>query len=310
MTVPMRNTIGDCENLQKLSYLCVLMKETLAKMRSRLVPVYGRGEAEAMIRLIFEELKGWRPVDIVLNEDKPLSDFMRGKIDAILDRLSRHEPLQYILGHTRFYGLRIAVNPSVLIPRPETEELVEMVIHDAADREDLHVLDACTGSGCIALALARNLRFPLITAIDLSAEALKTAEENARDLRVKISFARADALKLTAESLPGAPWDIIVSNPPYIGEMERLQMDANVLDYEPHSALFVPDREPLLFYKALAAYGAETLKPEGRIYFEINPLHADALVRYMAEAGYSQVELHRDMSGKERFLTATLKPEN
>lgn len=281
------------------------MRETLAKMRSRLVPIYGRGEAEAMIRLIFEALKGWRPVDIVLNEDKPLSDYMRGKVDAILNRLAMHEPLQYILGEARFYGLTLKVTPAVLIPRPETEELVELIVKGAGNMEDLHVLDACTGSGCIALALARNLRFPLITAFDISAEALEVAGENDAALRTRITFRQADALKLSRDSLPGAPWDIIVSNPPYIGEMERLQMDANVLDYEPRKALFVPDRTPLLFYDALAAYGTETLRPGGRIYFEINPLHAEALKELMEKAGYADVSLIRDMSGKLRFLEAT-----
>lgn len=284
------------------------MKETLRMLRSRLRPIYGPGESEAMIRLIFGQLKGWRPVDIVLHEDDELSPYIKRKVQEILDRLMKHEPLQYILGHARFYGLDIEVNPSVLIPRPETEELVDIVVRSLGAREDLHVLDACTGSGCIAVALARNLRFPHITAFDISEPALDTARSNADRLRTKILFHNADALHLDADSLPGAPWDAIVSNPPYIGGVEMAGMEPNVLDYEPHSALFVPEKNPLVFYEALGHYAVKTLKEGAGIYFEINPLHASALERLMLSLGFTSIELIRDMSGKQRFLTAR-KPD-
>lgn len=284
------------------------MKETLRLLRSMLRPIYGSGESEAMIRLIFAQLKGWRPVDIVLHEDDELSPYIKRKVQEITDRLMKHEPLQYILGHARFYGLDIEVNPSVLIPRPETEELVDIVVRALGNRENMHVLDACTGSGCIAVALARNLRFPHITAFDISEPALDTARNNAERLRTRISFLKADALHLSDDSLPGAPWDAIVSNPPYIGDLEMAGMEPNVLEYEPHSALFVPDKEPLLFYEALGNYAVKTLKKGAGIYFEINPLHASALQRLMLSLGFTSVELIRDMSGKQRFLTAR-KPD-
>ncbi|MCM1005612.1 MAG: peptide chain release factor N(5)-glutamine methyltransferase [Prevotella sp.] len=278
------------------------MKETIKHLRAELSEIYPRGEAEAIIRLIFEHLKGWKPVDIVLNEDKPLSEFMRGKVDAILTRLKRHEPIQYIIGEARFYGLNFKVDRNVLVPRPETEELVEMIVRDAAERSDLRVLDAGTGSGCIAIALARNLRFPRIMAIDISDAALKIAAENAETLKCNISFIKEDMLNLPPDN---DCWDILVSNPPYIAQSEAAEMDANVLDYEPRSALFVPDNDPLKFYKALARYGREALTSGGRIYFEINPLYADNLKAQMTREDYKNIELHRDIHGKNRFLSAT-----
>lgn len=194
------------------------------------------------------------------------------------------------------------MTPAVLIPRPETEELVQLVIDFIGERTDAHLLDACTGSGCIALALARNLRFAEITAIDISGEALAVARENACNLKADVNFLQADALKMSG--LPGQPWDAIVSNPPYITPSEKGAMERNVLEYEPQQALFVPENEPLKFYEAIARYGLGTLKQQGGIFFEINPLYASALVELMQSLGYEEVALSRDMFGKERFLTA------
>lgn len=278
------------------------MKETLAYLRGSLRRIYAPGEAEAIIRWIFEYLKGWSPVDIVLHEDKPLSDFMRGKAKAICERLMRHEPIQYITGQTRFYGLDLKVTPDVLIPRPETEELVEMVVRDADGRADLRVLDAGTGSGCIALALARNLRFPAVTAIDVSEAALEVARANAEALRCRVSLRRADMLSLPEET---GVWDILVSNPPYIGESEAEEMEENVLGYEPHTALFVPDDDPLVFYRALGEYGTKALVAGGRMYFEINPLHVSALRGMLAAMGYEGVTSHEDIHGRQRFVSCT-----
>lgn len=280
------------------------MKTTIALLRKRLQPIYGERETEAIIRLIFEHLKGWRPVDIILHSDDELSEFITNKIAEILRRLLRHEPIQYIIGKAYFYGLEFSVNPSVLIPRPETEELVKMLIDRAGQREDLHILDACTGSGCIALTLARNLRFPHITAIDISDNALAVAKENAKNLHAQINLIKADALSLTADSIPGAPWDFIISNPPYIDESEKKDMEKNVLDYEPAIALFVPDNDSLKFYKSIAHYGMLTLRAGGYIYFEINPLHAEAMLKMMSDMGFDNCLITKDMQGRNRYLTA------
>lgn len=277
------------------------MKETLRQLRATLREIYPPGEAEAIIRLMFEYLKGWSPVDIVLHEDEPLSEFMQGKVRGILQRLMRHEPIQYITGHARFYGLELKVNRHVLIPRPETEELVEMIVTRAGDRTDLRVLDAGTGSGCIALALARNLKFPQVTAIDISEEALEVARANAKALKCRITFARRDILNLPAER---DRWDIIVSNPPYIDRSEAADMEANVLDYEPHSALFVPDDDPLVYYRALGAYAVKALEPGGRLYFEINPRHVESLTAMLSAMGFEQAQSHKDIHGRQRFVSA------
>lgn len=277
------------------------MRDTLRHLRTSLRRIYPPREAEAMIRLIFEHLKGWVPVDLALHEQEPLSDFMKGKVEGILERLMRHEPIQYVTGRARFYGLDLAVSPAVLIPRPETEELVEMITRESEGRPDLRVLDAGTGSGCIALALARNLRFPQVTAIDVSREALEVARANAKALRCRVDFRQEDMLALPAQA---EKWDIIVSNPPYVDRSEAAQMEANVLEHEPHSALFVPDEDPLLFYRALGEYGIRALVPGGRMYLEINPRHVGELVTMLEGEGYAQVESHRDMCGRERFMTA------
>lgn len=263
--------------------------------------IYSPGESEAIIRLIFEHLKGWSPVDIVLNEDKPLSEYIQGKVGAILSRLKRNEPIQYVLGEARFYGLDLKVTPDVLVPRPETEGLVDMIVRDSQGRTDIQVLDAGTGSGCIAIALSRNLKFPQITAIDKSDAALQVARDNAAALKCRITFRHQDMLNLPAEH---GLWDIMVSNPPYIAESESATMEANVLDYEPHSALFVPDNDPLIFYRALADYGRTALKATGRLYFEINPLFADDLRRLLNGMGYTGIEIFRDIHGRQRFMRA------
>lgn len=267
----------------------------------RLAPLYGPGEAAMLIRIIFEYLKGWTQADMIMRGSEELSEYIRGKADAIVDRLLIHEPIQYILGEARWYGMKFIVDRSTLIPRPETEQLVDIIVEDAADVPDMRVLDLCTGSGCIAIALARNLRFATVEGVDISAGALDVARRNAAALRAKVLFREADVLAM--RPAPGS-FDIIVSNPPYIAEHERDAMSANVLDYEPASALFVPDSDPLLFYTAIARYAMDALAPGGRLYFEINPLYADRLRNEMQAAGWQDVELRVDFRKVTRFLKA------
>lgn len=281
------------------------MRDTLRHLRTSLRSIYPPGEAEAIIRLIFEHLKGWSPVDLALHEQEPLSEFMKGKVEGILVRLMRHEPIQYVTGRARFYGLELAVSPAVLIPRPETEELVEMIVRESEGKPDLRVLDAGTGSGCISVALARNLRFPKVRAIDVSRDALEVARANAKALRCRVDFRKEDMLALPVQE---EMWDIIVSNPPYVDRSEAAQMEANVLEHEPYSALFVPDEDPLLFYRALGEYGIRALVPGGRMYLEINPRHARELASMLSGLGYTQVKSHKDIHGRDRFVTAC-RPE-
>lgn len=279
------------------------LKECCDKATARLLEAYPASEVRWMVRIIFEHLKGYTPVDLVIKAQDPVSDFIADKVSAVVDRLLAREPIQYIFGQTQFYGLKLKVTPDTLIPRPETEELVDMIVREAGERSDLRVLDIGTGSGCIAIALARNLRFPQVSAIDISPRALDVARENARDLRTRINFSCADALSLTPPPAPA--FDIIVSNPPYIARHEQANMDPNVLDHEPHSALFVPDSDPLVFYHAIARFALKALAPGGRIYFEINPLYAHDLSAFMQSCGWTVINLIPDTYRHIRFLSAT-----
>lgn len=273
------------------------MKETVRRLRETLTPIYGRGEAEAMTRLIFHSLKGWTLSQMLTNMDKELSPYMREQIDGILKRLRRHEPIQYILGEARFYGMDFKVAPGVLIPRQDTEPLVDMIVAQNP-QPDLRVADVCTGSGCIAIALARNLNFPHVTAIDNSPEALAIARENGERLRARVTWVEEDV----AQWRPSAgSLDIIVSNPPYIDESERAGLDANVRDWEPAEALFVPDSDPLKYYRIIADAGAKGLVAGGRLYFEINPRHAEELGKLLEDRGYQDIALTRDPHGLLRY---------
>lgn len=260
-----------------------------------------------MVRIMMEYLKGYTTVDLALKGDLEVTSWLERKVCDVTRRLLDDEPVQYIFSRARFYGLDLKVTPATLIPRPETEELVDLIVRREAGRSDLRVLDACTGSGCIAVALYRNLPFARVDAFDISDKALEVARENNDRLRTRINIFKADALKLPAPA--AATYDIVVSNPPYISEREMKDMEQNVLRYEPHEALFVPDTNPLCFYHAIAAYAFSALKPGGALWFEINPLFASELAAYMAAAGWEDVTLVADMERKQRFLHAKTPAE-
>lgn len=277
------------------------MNPTIRFIHSSLDPVYGVGEVNAMIRIIFEYLKGWNATDLVIRANEPLSDFIKSEVRKIVARLLKYEPIQYIVGQADFYGLKIKVAPGVLIPRPETAELID-IITDENTAPDLRVLDACTGSGCIAVALSRNLKFPEITAIDISPRAIAVAKENASDLKCDIRFIQTDIFSWNPV---GESFDIIVSNPPYVDESEKKEMDKNVLEYEPMQAIFVPDSDPLKFYRRIAEIAEVSLTPSGRIYLEINPLHCDSLADLLHDRGFGNVTVEKDIHGRNRFIIAS-----
>lgn len=279
------------------------LRQLCDESRQRLASHFSQGEARWMVRIIMEELKGYTLSDLALKGDDEVSEYLIEKTRAVVDRLLSDEPLQYIFGHTRFYGMRFNVTPDTLIPRPETEELVDMIVKEYSRCNDLRVLDACTGSGCIAVALALNLPFSRVDAFDVSQGALEVARENAKSLNAsRVDIFNADALKIHSEPTP--LYDIIVSNPPYIAEHERTAMEPNVLLHEPHSALFVPDDDPLKFYTAISRYALTALKPGGTLWFEINPLYASQLQCMLRGEGWEDVATMRDSGGKNRFLTA------
>lgn len=278
------------------------LKQVIANIKSELEFKYGTRETEWMIRDIMEYLKGYSAVDIVLHREDEVSLFITSKIKKIIMRLLENEPLQYILGEARFCGHKFKVTPATLIPRPETQELVDMIVKEN-QQTDLSVLDIGTGSGCIAISLARALKFPKVRAIDISPTAIDVAKKNAINLKVKVDFIEKDMLQLDGME-DCCTYDIIVSNPPYIAESESSEIDANVLDYEPATALFVPDDNPLLFYKSITDYACNALKTEGRLYFEINPRYVNELVKYISDKGFSEINIYKDMQAKNRFITA------
>lgn len=281
-------------------------REAILLMRSQLRDIYDAREIESMARVIFEQVLLWQPVDMVMRDADELPDFFVNKLNEIISRLTQHEPLQYILGKARFHGHIFAVTPATLIPRPETEQLVDMII-DQNPGSDLRVLDIGTGSGCIAISLARALKFAQVTATDISDEALAVAQQNATALKTRVRLLRQDIRHCSA---PSNEWDIIVSNPPYITISEQAEMERNVLDYEPHSALFVPNDDPMLFYRPIAAYAQHALKNGGRLYLEINRAMAQQVSSTLSDAGLRNIQVHTDHFGNKRFVTAIKNNDN
>lgn len=285
---------------KSVSLRIMILKEAIEQLRAGLTGLAEPQEVQAMIRIICEDVFNYDPVDVALRQESELPDFAPERIADIIERLRRHEPLQYIVGHALFHGHKFKVNPSVLIPRPETEQLVDLII-DENPASDLHVLDMGTGSGCIAISLARALKFAQVDALDVSRDALVVARENAAALKVKVRFFESDMLA----PQPAARYDIIVSNPPYVCWSERETMESNVKDYEPGQALFVPDNDPLLFYKSIAPYAMQSLEPGGRLYLEINQRFGNEVKRLLEGCGLDEVRIIDDSYGKVRFAAAT-----
>ncbi len=282
----------------------ITYQELAIQVRRQLATRYPENEARWMTRIVFEEIKGYDPVGMALHADSPVSDFIAGKISAVVSRLLKDEPIQYIFGNTTFHGMKFRVTPDTLIPRQETDELVDMIIDENRNRTDLDVIDLGTGSGCIAISLARNLPFSRVTAIDISTAALNVAKDNAKTLHVSnVTFSQADIFRLPSDDRDR--YDIIVSNPPYVLDGERCKLEKNVLAYEPSLALFVPDTDPLKFYHAIADYASHALKAGGRLYFEINPLTADPLADDMRAQQWHDVTVSFDISRRKRFLSAS-----
>lgn len=278
--------------------------QLLRHFTTSLTPLYGDTEARAIAETAVRSLTGWSRTDMLLNGDRTVSEPSASRFDGILARLMRHEPLQYILGETYWHGLTLRVTPDVLIPRPETSELVDIIADAERGRSDLRVIDLCTGSGCIAVALALTLPFPEVTAVDISDAALAVAAANASLCRARVRCVRADVLGPLP--FPDRSADIIVSNPPYVAESEKKDMSPNVLDFEPALALFVPDADPLRYYTAIARSARSVLVPGGRLYFEINPLFADPLEAMLRAEGYVSVSVINDIHRRKRFVKCSL----
>lgn len=278
---------------------------TYSEIWHRIATSYDDGEARAIARILIEELFGLSYTDIVCGATDQLSADDTLRLDTAVRRIEQGEPLQHVLGYADFCGNHFGVNASVLIPRPETEWLVdegERLMNDAsnaAPSAPKRILDIGTGSGCIAISLKLRLGEAYVEAWDISEEALRTAESNAKALKAEVAFCKRDALR-TEESV--APWDLIVSNPPYICDSERADMDDNVLLHEPHTALFVPDDDPLRFYRAIARYALRSLNNGGSLLFECNTRYAEATGEMMREMGFEDVTVNDDCFGLPRFV--------
>lgn len=263
---------------------------------------YPDTEASAIAKAILTDVFQLSTTDLYASKDMNFSTNQAEKLEVIITRLRANEPLQYILGNCYFCGLNFHVEPGVLIPRPETAELVEWIISDRKSSDSpIRILDIGTGSGCISISLAKNLPQSEVYAWDISEDAIRIASDNANRLDVNVRFRQTDVL---GQVPTNTMMNVIVSNPPYITEAERTGMDANVTDWEPDTALFAPDNAPLLFYERIADIGKQILTPDGTLYFEINQRFGHETVDILRQKGYRNVELRKDLSGNDRMIKA------
>ena len=266
----------------------------------RLTPLYEISEAKAIVRWVLDVRFGLSMADILCDKVNQLSADDQKELETMTQRLEKGEPVQYIIGMADFCERQFHVAPGVLIPRPETEELCRWITQKNRPSV-LSVLDIGTGSGCIAVTLALEMPKAKVTAWDISDETLRIAQKNAQTLGAEVTFEHQDILNVSLHD----KYDLIVSNPPYIQPKERDGMGKNVLDYEPHQALFAPEEEPIIFYQRIGDYAWQSLNPGGALYFELNPLTAHEVSDYLHHLGFSEIEIRQDQFGKQRFLKAT-----
>ncbi|MFI5137701.1 MAG: peptide chain release factor N(5)-glutamine methyltransferase [Sphingobacteriales bacterium] len=282
------------------------IKDVFVAYKQGLKDLYAVNETEAITLLAISEICGLAKAKIKAFPETELNEQQIDKLSATLAELKTGKPIQYILGKTEFYGLPFNVNPSVLIPRPETEELVEWAIASVGGEQFAvgSILDIGTGSGCIAISLKKNLPGFKVSAIDISTDALQTAKKNAQLNDVDIEFIKGDILNF--DLTPAAPYSLIISNPPYVTLQDKTEMHTNVTDFEPHGALFVPENDPLLFYKAIADFAHHHLAENGLLFFEINESYGDEILELLADKGFKNIELRKDMSGRDRMVKANV----
>ena len=277
------------------------MHPIVNEIRNALREHYPDSEALALAKMLLVEAFGFSTLELYGGKDKEISGKRLDVLNEMIARLKKNEPIQYVIGAEVFCGWTFEVNENVLIPRPETQELVRWIEADWKSDAPCRILDVGTGSGCIAISLSKLLEGAEVEAWDISEGALRVARRNADRNEAQVLFRRVDVLKACTED---CRYDVIVSNPPYITESEKQDMDANVLDWEPHTALFVPDTDPLLFYRRIAELGVSMLKEGGALYFEINRAYGEETVRMLEGLGYKQIELRKDNWGNDRMIKA------
>ncbi len=271
--------------------------------KTELKDIYPEREIQTFVEILLEYYAGLNKTDLILKSEEILKPTVNEQIENALFRLKKEEPIQYIIGETEFYDLKLKVNPSVLIPRPETEELVDWIIKNHKNNKKINILDIGTGSGCIPLALKNNLPNAKVFAIDISETALETAKQNAKLNNLDVSFTQLDILNAEIKQ-KFEKFDIIVSNPPYIREKEKELMHKNILENEPHLALFVGDNDALVFYKAIIHFAKNHLKKQGNLYFEINEAYGNEIITLLKENEYQDIEFKKDINGKDRMIRA------
>jgi release factor glutamine methyltransferase len=293
----------------------MLLKTFKSKLLQELSVVYDEQEIESFFYLLLESYHGKRRIDLALNPEMEMDASQVIKWENALSELKNQKPIQYIIGETEFYSLPFLVNENTLIPRPETEELVEWIVVESRKSEvrSLKILDIGTGSGCIAISLAKNLPNAEVFAVDVSEKALAVAQKNAENNKVKVNFVYADILSVTnLNDLPTSNFqlpthfDIIVSNPPYVRNLEKAEIKSNVLEFEPHLALFVEDTDALLFYRKIAHLASKNLAQNGKLFFEINQYLGKETVGLLEDLGFKSVELKKDIYGNDRMIQCAL----
>jgi release factor glutamine methyltransferase len=285
--------------------LTLTLKDLKSNFATQLSDVYPTEEVETFFTILSEYYLNYTRLETVLNKDESLSEEIIKNFENAISRLKRQEPVQYICGKTEFYSLPFKVDEHTLIPRPETEELVRWIIEDENNKHSRskNLLDIGTGSGCIAISLAKNLKHLDVSALDFSPEALDVAHKNAFLNGVKVIFFELDILNV--QKLP-QQYDIIVSNPPYVKELEIPNMRSNVLEYEPKSALFVADKDPLVYYRKIARHANQHLTGNGRLYFEINEYLSNELKELLETEGFANIEVRKDIFGKDRMIKCSV----
>lgn len=281
------------------------IKEYRSSFIQQLTPVFDEGEAESFFYLILEEKHQLKRIDLALQPDLVLSENELNNWNLLLEQLKKEIPVQYLLGKTSFYGLDFEVNPNVLIPRQETEELVQWIIessNEKAKSQKLKIVDIGTGSGCIAISIAKNIAHSKVFAIDVSENALATAQKNAEINNVKVTFLNKNILETSDLE---QQFDIIVSNPPYVRNLEKQEIKKNVLENEPHLALFVDDNDALIFYKKIAELALLNLSENGALYFEINQYLGKEMIELLEKMNFKNVELRKDIYGNDRMIKGT-----
>ena len=279
------------------------MHNLINDIRQSLASYYPDSEVSVFVHLIIEHITGSSLPLLLLDKSTKITKQEAVEIEKIVDRLKTFEPIQHIIGDTEFYGLTFVVNKNVLIPRQETEELVELIINENKSSKELKILDIGTGSGCIAISLKKHIPRSEVEAWDISNDALEVATQNSLFNKTSIEFKEVDIL---ANYPTTSKFDVIVSNPPYILDREKGEMDRNVLDFEPHNALFVPNEKPLLFYERIADIAKDLLNPEGMLYFEINRQMGAETTNMLEDRGFNNIELIKDISNNDRIIKAQL----